>query len=94
MPDHPPRAPSQLPTSDIDLSSIFGNGSAVQLKENDRLRFARQVLMSLLFLCAGIFTAYGLNPESRAMEQMFELVKNGALPLITLVISFYFLKSA
>jgi len=85
---------SQPPNPDRNLVSFFTSGSDVQLKENDRLRFARQILISLLMLCAGIFIAYGLNPESKAMEQMFELVKIGALPLITLVISFYFPKTS
>ncbi len=79
---------------ELDLANIFARESGIQLKEHDRLTFARQILVSLLLLCAGIFVAYGLDPDSKAMQQMFELVKIGALPLITLVISFYFPKSA
>jgi len=79
---------------ELDLANIFARESGIQLKEYDRLRFARQILVSLLLLCAGIFVAYGLDPDSKAMQQMFELVKIGALPLITLVISFYFPKSS
>ncbi|HBK4767653.1 TPA: hypothetical protein LLS86_001155 [Serratia liquefaciens] len=45
--------------------------------EMERLRLARQVL-------CGIFVI------SEPIRQVFELLKIGALPLVTLVISFYF----
>ena len=58
--------------------------------EADRLRFAKQVLVWLALMCSGIITAYGCFPQNAALAQAFELVKIGALPVLTLLLSFYF----
>jgi len=34
--------------------------------------------------------AYGLNPENSALQAMFEFVKIGVPPLVTLLVTFYF----
>src|SRR5262249_17513447 len=60
------------------------------LTEKDRLGFARQILLCLALICIGEFIAYGVYPENGAITEIFELVKIGALPVVTLVISFYF----
>ena len=81
----------QTPTSnDIDLTRVFNKPLGVVIPEGDRLRLARQILLYLFLLCIGVFAAYVLLPDSPAAAQIFELVKIGALPLVTLVISFYF----
>lgn len=61
-----------------------------QVNESDRLRLARQILLFLLLLCAAVFTAYFLQPDNKAIINIFELVKIGVFLLVTLVISFYF----
>ena len=58
--------------------------------EGDRLRFAKQVLVWLALMCSGIIAAYGYSPGNQALAQAFELVKIGALPVVTLLLSFYF----
>lgn len=74
--------------ADVPLPS--GEIFAAKLSVQERLRFARQVLGSLLFICVGVFAAYAALPDNPAMAAIFELIKIGALPLVTLVISFYF----
>lgn len=77
---------------DVDLSVLFKGG--VSISEGDRLRLARVVLMGLAVICVGVFVAYGMYPDNRALGQIFELIKIGVLPLVTLVISFYFPNSS
>ncbi|MGI4841121.1 MAG: hypothetical protein ACRYF9_26325 [Janthinobacterium lividum] len=62
----------------------------VRFHEGHRLRFAKQILLFLFVLCMIVIIGYGLEPANEAWENMFELVKIGALPLVTLVIGFYF----
>jgi hypothetical protein len=73
---------------DVDLSTFF-TGS-VSLTEGERLRFAKQVLFWLALICVGVIVGYAMYPDNRALGQIFEWFKIGALPLATLVISFYF----
>jgi hypothetical protein len=75
---------------DIDLSTVFNEPGGVTVNEGDRLRFARQVLFWLALICVGVFVAYGFYPDNKGIGQIFEVIKIGALPLVTLVISFYF----
>ncbi len=77
----------------VDLRQVFSADSQVKIGEGDRLKFAKQVLFFLGIICIGIFVSYGLHPENEALTAMFELVKIGALPLVTLIVSFYFPKS-
>ncbi|PID43983.1 MAG: hypothetical protein CSA52_03420 [Gammaproteobacteria bacterium] len=74
----------------IDLDSVFPKGSKVSIDESDRLTLAKQVLCWLALICIGVFVFYGIYPENKALSSIFELIKIGALPLVTLVISFYF----
>lgn len=74
----------------VDLNSVFSNDSQVTIDESERLKFARQVLFWLGLICIGVFIGYGIYPENKALSSIFELIKIGALPLITLVVSFYF----
>lgn len=74
----------------IDLNAVFSKDSQVSIDEGDRLQFAKQVLFWLGGICIGVFIGYGMYPDNKALASIFELIKIGALPLITLVISFYF----
>ena len=75
----------------IDINAVFQDpANGVSIDENERLRFAKQVLFGMAFICLAVFTAYASFPENKALANIFELVKIGALPLITLVVSFYF----
>ena len=58
--------------------------------ESERLRFAKQILFTLAGICIIVFAAYFWQPENKAISNIFELVKIGVLPLVTLVVSFYF----
>lgn len=58
--------------------------------ETDRLKLARQLLLSLGVLTVGFFTWYAMAPENTALQAIFELFKIGVLPLVTLIVSFYF----
>ena len=62
----------------------------VELGESDRLLFARQILLWLVIVTMFSFGAYVLAPENKGAAQVFELIKVGVLPLVTLVIGFYF----
>ena len=60
------------------------------IPETDRLKLARQLLLSLGVLTVGFFTWYAMAPENTALQAIFELFKIGVLPLVTLIVSFYF----
>lgn len=80
---------------DRDLNQEFVEpGGVDDVTGMDRLRFARQVLLGLGVICSGVFVAQGMAPDNPGVNQIFELVKIGALPLVTLVVSFYFPNSA
>lgn len=74
----------------IDIDTVFSGDDGVTIDESERLKFAKQVLFCLFLICAGLFIGYAIFPDNTALSAMFELVKIGALPLVTLVISFYF----
>ncbi len=78
----------------IDLNSVFSEESRVSIDESDRLKLAKQVLFWLGFICTAVFIGYAMFPDNVALAAIFELVKIGALPLVTLVISFYFPNSS
>lgn len=75
---------------DTDMNRVFADPGGVNVNALDRLRFAKQVLLGLALICSAVFIAYGLQPDNPGVGHIFELVKIGALPLVTLVISFYF----
>ena len=78
--------------TDINITDIVSKDLQV-INEGDRLRFAKQVLLFVGVVCVLVFAAYALRPENKALSSIFELIKIGLLPLITLVISFYFPKA-
>jgi hypothetical protein len=76
---------------DVDVpGGIFSGGLIVEVSGSDRLRFAKQILFGLALICTGIIAGYAGYPDNKALTQLSELVKIGALPIVTLVISFYF----
>ena len=58
--------------------------------EMERLRLARQVLCGIFVISVGVFIAHAYWDQNESIRQVFEMLKIGALPLVTLVISFYF----
>ncbi|QGH63266.1 hypothetical protein [Serratia proteamaculans] len=58
--------------------------------EMERLRLAHQVLCGIFVISVGVFVAHAYWDQNESIRQVFELLKIGALPLVTLVISFYF----
>lgn len=78
--------------AEINVDTAFSsneNGVNI-LDESSRLDFAKNILLCIFILIVTVFLAYSLYPENKALTQIYELIKIGALPLITLVISFYF----
>lgn len=75
---------------DVNINNDVPPGSFSQVDEGDRLKFARQVLCVLCILIVAVFGGHAYWSESEAITQIFEFVKIGALPLITLIITFYF----
>lgn len=72
------------------VETIGSAEQGIKFDESDRLQFARQILLFLFLICLFVFGAYFLQPESKAAAAVFELLKVGVLPLVTLVIGFYF----
>ena len=75
--------------TDIDITDLVPEDLRV-IHEGDRLRFAKQVLLFVGVVCVMVFAAYVVYPNNQALASIFELIKIGFLPLITLVISFTF----
>ncbi|MYN15359.1 hypothetical protein GTP81_01180 [Rugamonas sp. FT107W] len=76
---------------DVDIpGSIFHDRPSVEVSAGDRLKFAKQILLGLAIISSGIIAGYACFPSNSALAQLSELVKIGALPIVTLVISFYF----
>lgn len=87
--------PSSAVTNDINVGSQFSKTAYVtELTESDRLRFAKQILSGIAIISTGVFAGYAALPDNKALAAVFELVKIGALPIVTLVISFYFPNSS
>lgn len=77
--------------SDWQLESLQAwRGEVVELSATARLVFAKQLLCGLGLISVGIMVAYGMFPQNEALKAMFELVKIGMLPILTLTASYYF----
>ncbi len=79
-------------TESVDVATDVLPDSQV-IDESERLKFARQVLISLGFISVAVFVAYTAYPDNTALQEIFELIKIGLLPLVTLVVSFYFART-
>lgn len=77
------------PSVQLDADKAFTQ-TAVSISGLERLRFAKQALCVLTLICVGVFIAYAAAPDNSALIAIFELLKIGILPLVTLVVSFYF----
>ena len=56
--------------------------------------FAKQVLAALGIMYIVAITAYALYPSNTALKEVFEFIKIGALPILTLVVTLYFSNNA
>lgn len=72
------------------FDDIFQRERGVALNESDRLRFARQVVLGLAIISSAVMAGYACYPDNTALAALTEIIKIGALPMATLVISFYF----
>lgn len=68
----------------------MATGEVEEVTGRERLKFARNVLLFLFFITLFVFGCYIYAPENKGAEAVFDLVKVGVLPLVTLVIGFYF----
>jgi F0F1-type ATP synthase membrane subunit c/vacuolar-type H+-ATPase subunit K len=75
---------------EVDFTERTRAVISVTVSESERLIFAKQILIGLATISTGMMVGYACFPDNQALEQMFELVKIGVLPMLTLVISFYF----
>ena len=73
-----------LPAESLELGEITGD---------QRLRLAKQLLIFVGVYCVASFAAYAALPGNGPLGQIFEFTKIGVLPLVTLVVSFYFPKA-
>ncbi|HAY99380.1 MAG TPA: hypothetical protein DCY38_01130 [Opitutae bacterium] len=80
----------QQSDTDVSIDDSFSAGASVTIDEDKRLDFAKKILAVMGLVCIATFVAYALFPDNTALNAIFEFIKIGALPLITLVISFYF----
>ncbi len=54
--------------------------------EADGLKLVKWVLLWIAIISIGIFVGYSVNPDNKALADIFELVKIGALPLVILIV--------
>ncbi|CAI0719149.1 hypothetical protein [Serratia quinivorans] len=79
----------QNQSAKVDVETLYLDPALV-FDEMERLRLARQVLCGIFVISVGVFVAHAYWDQNESIRQVFELLKIGALPLVTLVISFYF----
>lgn len=58
--------------------------------ENERLKFAKQVLLGLFVISALVLSGYACFPDNPALADMFEWIKNNMSQLVAMVLCFYF----
>lgn len=80
----------QQPAGQFNVDQTFPHSGRVSISGLERLRFAKQALCVLTLICVGVFIAYAAFPDNIALAAIFELLKIGILPLVTLVVTFYF----
>jgi hypothetical protein len=62
----------------------------VTISETGRMLLGKQILLFLGLFVTGVCGFYFYQPDNSAVQAVFELIKIGALPLVTLIITFYF----
>jgi hypothetical protein len=75
---------------EMDVDDVLEEGSFSQLDETERMKFGKQILFYIFIICAGVIIGYSMNPDNKALINVFEMIKIGVLPLVTFVIAFYF----
>lgn len=88
MPDQ--LRPQTLRQINID-DEVPQNG--LGLGEGERMRFAKQTLLGLAIFCLIVTVLAAIFPDNKQIEALVDLIKIGALPLVTLIVSFYFPQS-
>lgn len=93
-PDHPHASAGQV--RDIDVST--GDKETVaDVTGMDLLKFAHRILLALLGLSVMVMLMYYFSDRKGtnevAAKEIFEVIKVGVLPLVSLVIGFYFRKT-
>lgn len=77
-------------SGDINIKGVFGESASVKIDEGDRLKFGKSILIGLFIISLFVIFAYMKWPDDKATGEVFEFLKIGVLPLVALVISFYF----
>lgn len=92
----PKNSDTEIPAlREVNVNAALGKETEpVKLGEGDRLLFAKQVLLFLAIICIGAIIAYARDPDNTALKEVFELIKIGAFPIVTLVVTFYFPNSS
>lgn len=92
--------PDQPAVATLPSINIAERGDAKGVSEvtgQDLLRFARHILICLLVLSFTVMLMYYFSDRQGtnevAAKEIFEVVKIGVLPLVSLVIGFYFRKT-
>jgi hypothetical protein len=81
--------PVKTDVSKIDIKEM-GRQYTLTINATDRLLFAKQVLFFIFAYSLIIVLLAAFFPDNDLIKQMIDLIKIGVLPLITLIISFYF----
>lgn len=55
--------------------------------------FANQLLVVITLIVVVAGASYAYSPDNKALMAIFDLIKIGVLPLVTLVVAFYFQRS-
>ena len=74
----------------VYIDDYASEGSFSQVDESERLKLGKSILIWLGIICGAVMTGYAFAPDNTALANIFELIKIGALPLVTLIIGFYF----
>lgn len=61
-----------------------------QVTDRDLLVLAWWMLGCIFLLCVGVFGFYAVFPENDALKNIFEFIKVSIMPLVVLIVSFYF----
>jgi hypothetical protein len=81
----------------IDISEQGDSKAVSEVTGQDLLRFARHILLCLFALSCAVMLLYYFSDRKGtnevAAKEIFEVIKVGVLPLVSLVIGFYFRKS-
>jgi len=69
---------------------IAASRNPSEIKDTRLFRLAGWMLGCIFVFCACIFYFYASYPDNAALKEMFEFVKVSIMPLVVLIVSFYF----